>query len=99
MNKHRRLGILHARDPRCFWCRCVTVVLPPVKYRKEYPDDMAVLDRLDDKFDDQRGTYPSGTPRTVLACIVCKRQRSAETNALNVEQQRIRSHPKAAAER
>ena len=69
------------------------MVLPdePIPRYVTNPDNLATIEHLDDRFSDKRGTYVN-TPRTVLACSKCNRDRGrAEEEKQGVEELRQRA--------
>lgn len=72
-----RLGMI-ARDPHCFWCGCFVreYNLPAIKKGTFYPDNMATVEHLFDRFEPEKRykVYPNHEDK-VLACFKCNSAR------------------------
>lgn len=91
MGKHsRRKYQLWLRDPRCYWCGKVTVILDLTKIKKP-PLNLATLDHLRSRLNEERGS--DHKVNTVLACLECNqnRGRMEEAQRLSLEQIRERA--------
>lgn len=95
----RRRKALWQKNPRCFWCRVVTV-LPPEdagQNRKEYSDNEATIEHLRFRLDPTRQEpNPNNHPRTVLACRRCNNEHNRMEEMLagkTLLQQQSQSQP------
>ncbi|MGH2711373.1 MAG: hypothetical protein ACRDH9_09250 [Actinomycetota bacterium] len=71
------------QDPRCAYCRVVTV-LRWADPRKPAPLNLATVDHLRDRYDPTRHEPANGEVRRVLACWKCNHDRErARTAALS----------------
>lgn len=64
---------LHARDPRCHWCRRLTRLVQ--QSGGTLPDDAATVDHFRARPDPLRQKPPKGEPTHVLACASCNSKR------------------------
>lgn len=91
MGKHsRRKYQLWLRDPRCYWCGKVTVILDLAKIKKP-PLNLATLDHLRSRLSNERGS--DYRVSTVLACLECNQNRAKveEKQTLSIGQIRQRA--------
>ena len=77
--------ILHSKDPHCFWCGRVTILITEDLEGKPSPPLMATIDHLISRYDPQRWVEKKkGNNKKVLACYECNHKRSIkETLALS----------------
>ena len=82
-NREQKLR-LHAKDPKCHWCKRTTILtnVPEIKGK---PDPlMATIDHLISRYHPERWVKKGEQePRRVLACFECNQKRQIdETNQL-----------------
>lgn len=83
--KNRELrAILVAKDPHCYWCRRLVnndyaIAKRNIHKGEHYPDDMATIDHLYDRFDpvNRYRVYPNWENK-VLSCFRCNIDRAKE---------------------
>lgn len=79
MSKLRRIWKqrehLLKKYPYCHWCEIRLVSVRVIGKNKHYPANMATIDHLDPRGSPQRGQYPPGQRRRVLACLSCNNNR------------------------
>ena len=67
---------LHKRDPRCYLCGQLTVLIDTRKHQGPLPSNMATIDHIYTKFDPRRRQPPQhGERRHFLACMLCNVRR------------------------
>lgn len=84
MASNRELKLrLHAKDPKCHWCKRETV-LTNVPEIKGMPDPlMATIDHLVSRYHPERWVKKNPEePRRVLACFECNQRRCREETEL-----------------
>lgn len=83
---------LHAKDPRCHWCKQVTVLIEAGPRHKHFPDNAATVDHLFSRWHPDRQRPNDGRKRYVLACRKCNNERgAAEERAAGIEELRRRA--------
>ena len=96
----RRRRNLWRRDPHCFWCGVLTVLVwecpkvPRGDPRRRPPDNLATVDHLRPRTHPLRlEPNPTGAERTVLACNKCNWLRNKQDyETLPVEVIRMKCH-------
>lgn len=91
--RSRRRYNLWAHDPRCHWCKRVTVLpVQGVSISGKPPDDLATIDHIVSRYYREPGQRFAHAANTVLACWSCNQRRCDEENALvPIEELRVRA--------
>lgn len=94
--KHRQVArLFQEQGGNCFWCREPMILVDNRgKQAKEYPEEMATIDHLRDKFHPLRLAPCNGEKRRVLAHKACNQQRGRESVQMNFGEhfRRTRGH-------
>lgn len=68
----KRIARIHKKDPRCYWCKCVTIITPCVPGKPD-PHNRATIDHLVTRYQIERGVFRP----FVLSCWKCNNDRAA----------------------
>jgi hypothetical protein len=73
---------LHAQDPRCYWCKRVTVLK---QFTGRWEELDATVDHIQSKLETDDPAVYNSAENVVLSCFRCNQQRAAATyeNFLN----------------
>lgn len=78
--KRYRRKLFEKQDGLCWWCKEPMQLIENMRGGR-HPPRMATLEHLDDRFSPNRGRFPAGERRIVLACAKCNWEKGVESQA------------------
>ena len=79
MSNHRQKVELHARDPRCHWCKRITKLICEKVIKGHADPLMATIDHIVSRYHPHRWVKKKANQkRKVLACYECNHRRSVQ---------------------